>query len=266
MVRKVPHRRVKKFLHSVLGLENYSILLQKYLVLASSLPFVRDFPYHRNRFRDLRFMFKLIQYGDTCIDIGANVGLYTIRMAQLVGPSGKVYSFEPVSINYRVLLRGLPRDLTRMITAERLVLSDSIGEKEILVHDEDGLFLQGLCCVNSNDRGVKSVTERVPATTLDQYFKDDHHKISFIKCDVEDHEFYVLSGGQNVLERDQPIVLCELWDNDKLYRTFSFLEALNYQGFYLEEEKLSSVDKTTAGWRKKLDYFFVPKNHAVLRT
>lgn len=266
MAPKVPHRRLKRFLYSVLGLENYSIWLQKYLILASSLPWVRSFPYHKSRFRDLQFMLRWIRSGDTCVDIGANVGLYTIRMAQAVGPSGRVYSFEPVSINYRVLLHGLSPDLRKIVTAERLVLSNSIGEKKIMTSDEDKLFLQGLCYVAANDGDVKGITEVVPSTTLDHYFKDDAREISFLKCDVENHEFHVLSGGQHLLERHRPVILCELWNDDYLEKTFNFLESLDYEGFYLEGDWFRRVDKVTAGWKEKLDYFFVPQHHSIVKT
>src|SRR5579862_3336094 len=56
---------------------------------------------------ELRFVRELLQPGQTVVDIGANYGVYTLPMAQRVGPSGHVWAFEPASSTAQILTKGI---------------------------------------------------------------------------------------------------------------------------------------------------------------
>ena len=96
---------IQKLLYKSLSLENYLRILQKGYFLAYHLGLLKlssKYTYHY-------FIKKLINKGDTIIDIGANLGYYSILFAQWTGRAGKVYAVEPVKI-FNKILRVLTKD------------------------------------------------------------------------------------------------------------------------------------------------------------
>jgi FkbM family methyltransferase len=140
------------------------------------------------------------QKGMTVVDVGANVGYYTLLASQLVGPSGRVLAFEPNSENVRLLLASLQRsgatnvevlpvacDLQRGWTAFR----NHTGSNGGVMDDAD--LLQP-CTI-------------VPTFTLDELVEGD---VGFLKMDVEGAEGRVVKGAQKLLEKCRPVVTSEL--------------------------------------------------------
>jgi precorrin-6B methylase 2 len=85
---------IKRFLCKSLSLENYLRILQRGYFLAYNTGLLKlnpDYSYHY-------FVKNLIKNGDVVVDIGANLGYYSILFARWVGPEGKVYAVEPVRI------------------------------------------------------------------------------------------------------------------------------------------------------------------------
>ena len=83
----------------------------------------------------------------------------------------------------------------------------------------------------------------VPVTTLDDYYSQhDLPPVRFIKCDVQDHEVYVLRGGVDILRRDRPTLLVEQTEpclrNGALR---SLLTDLGYRGYFFVGNKLASM-------------------------
>ena len=65
-----------------------------------------------------------------------------------------------------------------------------------------------------------------PIDTLDKLFSDE--KVQGIKMDVENFEYFVLKGGQELLKKNLPIIYTELWDNENRQKCFKFLADLGY--------------------------------------
>src|ERR1039458_7626249 len=64
--------------------------------------------------------------GDVCIDVGANIGYYTLIMSKAVGPQGQVYAFEPVPPTFNYLNKILTETKSFNVKAFQLAISDSI--------------------------------------------------------------------------------------------------------------------------------------------
>jgi len=249
---------IKKLLQSTLGIENYLNVFQKYLIYTSSSKVLKKTKYFTNKFKDLNCLIDLIHKGDVCVDIGANVGLYTIRMAKAVGKTGKVYSFEPITLNYNTILKSMDNFLKKIIIANKTIVGNVCNKIQILLPQEEGVFLHGLSHVAHSNSSEKGLLEEVDAITLDDYFSSIKIKINFIKCDVEGYEFNVLKGAKKILLTHRPTILCEIWNNPQLHCTFEFLENLGYSPFYVDQATLKKVDKTSQDWVNKNDYFFLP--------
>jgi FkbM family methyltransferase len=248
--------RCKAWLQSAIGIENYLHMHRRYTLALASFHFTRFLPYYRNKFADLDLMLSLVAPGDICVDVGANLGVYSVKLAEAVGETGRVFSFEPVSLNYQTLVEGIPSKLMSRIATERLILSEHPGEMGVCLSQRDGAYQSGFCRV-VDDRQEDGPIETLKATNLDTYFEGYRDRIAFIKCDVENHELEVLKGARGILETHAPKLLLELWDNAKFDPAFQLLEDLGYLAYHAEKGALKAIDKAQTGWRQKNDYFFI---------
>jgi len=69
-----------------------------------------------------------IQPGDTVLDIGANIGYFTLLFAQLVGAQGRVYAFEPDPTNFHILRRNIERNGLKNVVPEQKAVSSRTGK------------------------------------------------------------------------------------------------------------------------------------------
>ena len=81
-----------------------------------------------------------IKKGMVVVDLGANIGYYTLLTATLVGPRGKVYAIEPLPVNFSTLTRNVElNNLTNTIETHQLAISDREGESRFFLGQADNL-------------------------------------------------------------------------------------------------------------------------------
>ena len=163
----------------------------------------------RRRDAALRLVEALVAPGQVIVDAGASVGLFTSRMARLVGPNGRVHAFEPNPQRHE-RLRALagPR---RPIVLHPVALSDAAGPGELWIPHVEGRALTERAFLGTNGRDrASAVPVAVPLATFDEELAEDAARVAFIKCDVEGHEAAVLAGAAGTLERARPAVLVEV--------------------------------------------------------
>src|SRR5216684_1948368 len=140
---------------------------------------------------------KMVHTGMTFVDVGANVGYYTALAAQLVGPTGSVFSFEPSAYAF-------PR-LSRMIEINRLTcaraincgLSDIAGEALLFGAVDDDFYDIHTATMVPNDNPHRAV---VRTETLDRMAEQLNIKqIDFLKIDVDGFEPVVLQGAARLI-------------------------------------------------------------------
>jgi len=145
---------------------------------------------------------KWLEPGMTVMDIGANIGLYSMLAARLVGDSGKVICFEPNSENCRLILLSTWKNGFENVDLYPMAVSDStgavlfgthIGSNGGLVSMNESSLLSPNCIV-------------VPTTRIDELILD---RVDLIKIDVEGAEGLVVRGAQNLIEKHKPIVTSE---------------------------------------------------------
>jgi len=147
---------------------------------------------------EMTFLLRYLQEGDWFIDVGANVGIYTLLAASR-GPRVRVTAVEPDPETFTRL--GENVDLNRFSNVDRI--SAALGSAE-----GAAAFTVGLDTVNRLARDGES-QRTVLMTTLDRVAGADGP--SLIKIDVEGSEFSVLQGGLHTLEREPgPVLLFEI--------------------------------------------------------
>lgn len=158
-------------------------------------------------FREEQFIKRVIRRGDWAIDVGANVGMFSILFAQTVGPFGRVFSYEPNPLPGMLLKRSLamnwfhaqakvfqkalgfePGNLELRFSRERL------GDATLATPGGSTTF------ESSIELLVDEESTLVEVVALDTEFPVDL-PIRFLKVDAEGFEHQVLRGGARLLER-----------------------------------------------------------------
>src|SRR5262245_31453918 len=134
-----------------------------------------------------------IKPGQRVLDVGANVGLYTLLFAKLVGPTGSVIAFEPGPVSCGLLRRNVAINGYNIVTVENAAVSDRSGEVDLFVcrtGESDNRIAGTLVDHDARDR------MRVRCVTLDECVTEP---VDFIKIDVQGAEFLVLRGAEKTL-------------------------------------------------------------------
>jgi FkbM family methyltransferase len=143
----------------------------------------------------------LVKEGMTVVDVGANVGYYTLLAARLVGKSGRVFAFEPSSENFALLKRNVEANGYDNVVLVSKAVSDSTGTATLRL-DRSSSGGHSL----SDFRGAADTVE-VETVSLDEYFAGRDDRIDLIKVDAEGAEMAIFHGMQKVLARSPHIVL-----------------------------------------------------------
>lgn len=142
---------------------------------------------------------KLIKDGDVVVDVGANIGYYTLLFSRLVGKNGVVYAFEPGPTNFEFLEKNIELNGYKNIVAEKKAVSDTAGIIKLYMHETN----PGGHTIKNAYENLKSID--VESITLQNYFSDK--KICFIKVDVEGAEDLVLKGAGRIIDGNVGIVM-----------------------------------------------------------
>lgn len=156
---------------------------------------------------ETRLFEKSIKPGMVVVDIGANIGYYSLIASGLVGRKGRVYAFEPEPKNHGILLQNIRENNFVNIVPVKLALSDRKGIARLYTDksNEGGNSLSG---TNVMDR---QGSVDVQTTTMDSYFGGNAggFKVDFIKIDVEGAEGLVFKGAKKVLKNRRLKIMME---------------------------------------------------------
>ncbi len=159
------------------------------------------------------FLNHFLRRGDVFVDVGCNIGLFTLIAARRVGGAGHVYGFEPCSRTFARLEANLRLNAFANIAWYRVSLSDRRGEAT-LTAPVDGYGAWG--SLAHPVRGQSLTTETVTTIPWDD-FAQEHQligRVAAMKIDVEGWEARVLSGASKTLSRgDAPLLQVELTED-----------------------------------------------------
>lgn len=158
---------------------------------------------------------KIVKRGMNVVDIGANIGYYTLLAAEFTGDQGKVFAFEPEPENYSLLLKNIHINGYRNIIALQKAVSNKTEKKKLIISNKD---FGGHSFWNP-DKARESIMVNV--ISLDDFFKKQRIPIDIIKMDIEGAEMLGLLGMKKIIEAN---------DNLKIFTEF-YPKLLRYSGF-----------------------------------
>ena len=160
---------------------------------------------------------RLIKLGDNVVDVGAAIGYFTLIFARLVGINGMVFSFEPKTDRYEILLKNIKVNNYSNIKTEKKAIMEN-NKKITFFSRNDGIAgLRYKDDVESIQQDLDGSKHKIPVEVitveLDDYLKkiDIIEDISFIKIDVDGPELLVLQGSKSLLKNKNLKILME-WD------------------------------------------------------
>ena len=155
---------------------------------------------HIQNLPETEFCKKEINLGDTVIDIGANIGYFTLIFAKLVGKTGKVISFEPDPRSFKILEKNVELNGFQNVELINKAVSNQNKKVKLFMNTGD---TQGSSLKQTE---YNKEFHEVEAVSLDNCLEKDE-EIKFIKIDVEGVEKEIIEGGKETLLRNKNIVL-----------------------------------------------------------
>jgi FkbM family methyltransferase len=180
------------------------------------------------------------------LDIGANIGYYTIPIAKKIfALNGYVHAFEPVEENFSSLLKAAEKnDVAKNVVLNKFALGDYNGNIEI-IKTEKGKSSNAVLSFNDKNYENGLTKETIEIKMLDDYI-NKVSRCDFIKVDIEGAEYFLIKGGRKFIEKFKPVIYGEF--NSFFLRKFGYslkdiweiLQPMGYMG-YIE----SSTNKGT---------------------
>lgn len=172
-----------------------------------------------------------LQPGGTFLDVGSNVGYYSMRALDRVGEAGAVHCFEIDPRPLRCLRKTIGQMRLKNIFVHQLAVGSTTGRGRLTMRED-----AGHSSLNVQGSGLE-----VQLTTLDDWRKQHPEgKIQAIKMDIEGGELAALQGAQELLRREHPVLVCEVIkesegrsfsDPEKI---FAYLKAIGYEWQWVE--------------------------------
>lgn len=152
---------------------------------------------------------KTVKNGDIVVDLGANIGYFTLLAAKLVGKEGRIYAFEPETKNYNYLSKNIRLNNYNNVLAIKKAVSDKNGKTKLYICEQD----TGHHTINQYE-GIKNYKPNIETkenfveietVTLDDFLEDKEKAVDIIKMDVEGAEMLALSGMDGLIRKSEKL-------------------------------------------------------------
>lgn len=207
---------------------------------------------------DFLHFLKRIPDGGVILDIGANIGIMTVWLARHK-PASIILAFEPMPQNVKALRRVLEHYHFGNVRIVEKALGNQSGHVDMVMPVVHDVRMQGLSHVMHETIDVfnEGNTVQVPILKLDdcEELSNMAHRITAIKLDVENFEFFVLQGGEQLIRKHKPLIYTELWENENRTHCFDFIRRLGYSIQVAEGSHLVNYQPER---HRTQNFFFVP--------
>ena len=223
---------IRKSLYNILPFKTYLLVLSKIYLYFFKTGFLKKNPFFAYQY----FLQYVVQKGDTCIDIGANLGYYSVPMAKLAGKTGKVYAIEPVKPALKVLrantknfdnLEILPYALGQENKTIRL--GNNTKKSKGYVASGSNFILDK----NSKPKDDVDIQFDAEMKKASELFSD-LNRLDFIKCDVEGYETHIIPEMKSLIMHFRPVLFVET-NGETRKKIMNLFHENNFQTFVLKD-------------------------------
>lgn len=245
----------KVVLFKSLSFENYLFALSKFYFLTYKLGILKKNPLYKYHY----FLKSIIKRKDVIIDIGANLGYFSVYFSKWTGPEGAVYAVEPVESVRKVLKRNVGNIENIKIIPYALGQANKDIEIFNITRKSKGFIASGSNFVK--DDSISVVDENIDRFNAvmrkgSEVF-GSLSRIDFIKCDVEGYEINIIPEMESLLLKHQPLMLIETRRENRVFLT-KYLSEIGFQGFVLQDDKLYSSESIRE--KQEDDILFIPNS------
>ncbi len=218
---------------------------------------------------------RVIKEGDVVVDLGANIGYFSLLAAKLVGPKGRVFSFEPEPKNYSYLIKNTELNSYNNVFAFPKAVSDKNGTTQLYICDYD----TGHHTINQykgieaygRGRETKEQSVEIETVTLDSFLEGKTDRVDVIKMDVEGAEMLALLGMDRILRKNRnikmfaeffPLLIEKMGNSPKEfirklledYKLSIYVIPDDYDSSIREIKKMNSIEEIMAFRQKEEDH------------
>ena len=143
---------------------------------------------------------RCVEDGTTVLDLGANIGFFSVRFGRWVGPTGRVVAIEPEQRNLASLRRRVARaGFEQVVECVAAAAADAPGELRLARTPS-----------HPGDHHLAPDGDPVRAVTVDELMASDQRRLSLIKIDVQGAEALAIAGARRAIERHHPALFVEI--------------------------------------------------------
>ena len=219
-----------------------SNILYKYLYPIYKILY---FYYKKNKDKtEIKLLQKIVKKGDIILDIGANIGFYSLILSELVGENGRVYCFEPETINFNKLKRNTYK-------------SNNIDLFNFAVSDKDDkitVYKSKLLNVDHRTYFVDNydTIEIIDCTTIDNWISKHNIKdINLIKIDIQGFEIIAFLGMHNLFSKKRDLIIfTEFWPyglikaGNTVIQFFDIVNKYKFNLYEIKDNRVAQIDSS----------------------
>jgi FkbM family methyltransferase len=192
---------------------------------------------------DAIFVLDLLRPGDLFVDVGANIGFFTVLAA---GRGARVKAYEPAPEASAICVRSVALNGRAALVT---VLPIACGAESGVTRFSTGLDLRNHI-VDAGEPGID-----VAISTLDEQLDGVHPALTMLKVDAEGHDLDVVKGALRAIERLRPVILIEIWTGGA--GPLKLLESMGYRP-YRYDPATRSLSEIVPGKRRGGNMLLVP--------
>lgn len=242
-------KKLRSLLLKILGIESYlSLVSDVYIRLIRS-------GYLQKKYPELFYLNQLIKPNFVCIDIGANVGYYSVFLSQFSGMNGKVFAVEPVGIFAKIFIKNIQKFGLENTT----LFENALGAENKMIQMGtpfiDGVFRHGLTKIVNEKDGHNLKTYEVEMRIPDELFAS-LTKFDFLKCDVEGYEVFLIPHFMKTISKFKPLIQMEISSKENREKIFELFFPLGYSVLKLKNDTLQKMKVEDAINYEDGDFYF----------
>jgi FkbM family methyltransferase len=197
---------------------------------------------------ELACLERVLSPGSVFVDVGANIGIYTLVASRIVGDTGRVIAFEPSAQSFPILQRNIALNGFKNVLAFPFALSQISGQARLYRGPNPGLNSLG------KDPSWEEDVEEIAIEPLDlvlHQISTDH--VDVIKMDVQGAEELVLRGAVKIVATSRPLIIFEVFPEGTApiglspYGAWNLLESLGYKFFVIHCETPCHITSPPTG-------------------